>query len=703
MNKKRRVGAAVQLLVVVVVLGLTADSVVAAEVFPISRLDVSQVLQDSGRARANKSFGGHALTLGGQTFTNGLGTHTRSEFVINVKGQAEKFTAQAGVDDEVGKGHGNARFSVFGDGRLLWQSDLQHGGGAPQPVIVGLDGVKYLVLIVNSDLSGNAFNHADWVNAEIIMRTGAPEAVTLQEPAVILTPKPSPLPRINGAKVFGVRPGSPFLFTIPATGDRPMTFSVDELPAGLYLDAQTGRIAGKLEKQGNYIVTLHAKNSLGATQEKFKIICGSQIGLTPAMGWNSWLCFRQTVTAEKVKAQAAVMVSSGLINHGWTYINLDGFWTVNPHSQYTNDVTLQGPERDYLGRIQPNPRFPDIQMLADDIHSLGLKLGLYSNPGPWSCSGQVGSFDHELLDAQQFAQWGVDYLKYDWCTYDPALESSRKLSKDFVATLTNQIDSFPQEWRKYMQPYAIMRAALDQQPRDIVYSLCLGCWGDEYRVWQWGAQVGANSWRTSCDIGDTWNSMSRGGFSEAGMEKHAGPGHFNDPDMLTVGQLGGKKLRPTRLTPNEQYTQISLWCLLAAPLLLSCDLTQLDPFTLSLLSNDEVLAVDQDPLGQQARCLTVNGKLKVWNKDVAPGALLEKSPPNGELQVWVKDMEDGSKAVGFFNCGATPATVSVKWSELGRSGVHRVRDLWRQQNLGEFRDLYSATVPRHGVELVQIW
>jgi alpha-galactosidase len=507
------------------------------------------------------------------------------------------------------------------------------------------------------------------------------------EPAVILTPKPSPKPRINGAKVFGVRPRNPFLFTIAATGERPMTFSAKGLPATLQLDAQSGRITGTLTELGEHVVTLRAKNARGAAERKLRIVCGPTIGLTPTMGWNSWNCFASAVTAEHVKSAADAMVKSGLINHGWTYINIDDFWEVNPSR--ADDPTLQGPMRDAQGLILPNPRFPDMKGLADYVHGLGLKIGIYSSPGPWTCGGCVGSWQHEEQDAAQYGAWGFDYLKYDWCSYTSIVSTNRRQRQFDLETS--------------QKPYRVMRAALDKVPRDIMYSLC------QYgaaNVWEWGAEVGGNSWRTTGDIQDTWSSLTRIGFRQAGHEKYAGPGHFNDPDMLIVGKVGwGPRLHPTRLTPNEQYTHISLWCLLCSPLLIGCDMTQLDDFTLNLLSNDEVLEVNQDPLGRQA------ARIK----------------QDGSLEVWAKDMEDGSKAVGLFNRGDAEAVVGVTWPELGlngpqpasggaeQSGASRlrtlgqhggnrqlVRDLWRQKDLGYFKDQFQTPVPRHGVVLVRV-
>ncbi len=483
--------------------------------------------------------------------------------------------------------------------------------------------------------------------------TAEPPAV--REPAVILTPKTPPTPRINGAKVFGVRPGSPFMFTIPATGRRPIAFAAENLPKGLQLDPNTGRITGAIQERGEYTVILSAKNDLGQDRRNLKIVCGDAIALTPPMGWNSWNCFTASVDDAKVRSAADAMVRSGLIDHGWTYINIDDCWEIKPGSK---DPLLQGEPRDENGMINTNKKFPDMKALCDYIHDKGLKAGIYSSPGPLTCARYTASYKHEEKDAQRYAQWGFDYLKYDWCSYS-------RIAKD---------NSLPE----LKKPYQVMREALDKVHRDIVYSLCQYGMGD---VWQWGAEVGGNCWRTSRDIRDTWSSMANNGFTQAGHEQYAGPGHWNDPDMLVVGMVGwNEKLHPTKLTPNEQYTHISLWCLLAAPLLIGCDMDQLDDFTLSLLTNDEVLEVNQDPLGKQAR--------RVAQAD--------------NLEVWAKAMEDGSMAVGLFNRGEGESKVTANWSELGLSGKQIVRDLWRQKDLGEFETQFAANVARHGVLLVRL-
>ena len=604
-----------------------------ADSIDLETLSLKHIEQDWGEPQANKSVDGHPLMLGGKRFEHGLGTHANSTFVIALGGKGERFAATVGVDDEVGQ-KGSVVFKVMGDGKTLWESGVLRGGDAAKDVSVSLEGVKVLVLAVGDAEDDISYDHADWAEARLVMKEGKPESLAPpREPAVVLTPRASPKPRINGAKVFGVRPGSPFLLTVPATGERPLTFSARGLPAGLQLDPQSGHVTGTLEQKGTYAVTLRARNAKGTTERVLKIVCGDRIALTPPMGWNSWNCFGCDVTAANVRAAADAMVASGLINHGWTYINIDDCWEAG---------------REANGNVVSNEKFPDMKGLTDYVHSKGLKIGLYSSPGPKTCAGHEGSYQHEQLDATRYSDWGFDYLKYDWCSY-------------------GNIEPNP-DHAGFMKPYHVMRAALDKVPRDIVFSLCQYGMGN---VWEWGAEVGGNCWRTTGDISDSWSSMSGIGFEQAGHEKYAGPGHWNDPDMLVVGYVGwSAKVRPTRLKPSEQYTHISLWCLLCSPLLIGCDMTKLDDFTLNLLTNDEVLEVSQDPLGRQAA----------------------RVAKNGALEVWAKELDDGSKAVGLFNRGEGESVVTLNWSDLGISGQRTVRDLWRQQDLGKFNGQYQARV-----------
>lgn len=462
----------------------------------------------------------------------------------------------------------------------------------------------------------------------------------------ILTPKPGDAPKINGAKAAGVRPNSPFLFKIPATGKKPMQYRVDNLPEGLSVNEVNGVITGKLSKAGEYKMKLIVKNKTGTDERAFKIICGDVLALTPPMGWNSWNCWGLSVTDERIKASANAMISKGLIDHGWTYINIDDGW--------------EAEQRNEQGEIVSNNKFPDMKKLGDWLHNNGLKFGIYSSPGTRTCGGYLGSYQHELQDASTYAAWGVDYLKYDWCSYGEIHDA-----KD-----TSLVS--------YIKPYAVMQTALQKQNRDIVYSLCQYGMKD---VWKWGETVNGNCWRTTGDITDTWESLYNIGFRQTVQYPYAKPGRWNDPDMMIVGQVGwGDHLHQSKLTPDEQYTHVSLWSLLNAPLLIGCDLSKLDDFTLSLLTNDEVIAVNQDLAGKQAQ--------QIIKTDT--------------YQVWMKEMEDGTKAIGIFNISGKSEVISFRWSDLGLSAHQKVRDLWRQKVLGDFNDQFSTRVASHGVTLIKI-
>ena len=462
----------------------------------------------------------------------------------------------------------------------------------------------------------------------------------------ILTPPVANTPRINGAVIFGVRPGSTFLSKIAATGEKPLQYAVENLPVDLKVNANTGVITGTLKKTGDYKMIFVVKNKYGETKRPFTVRCGNLLALTPPMGWNSWNCWGLSVSDEKVKSSAQAMIDKGLIDHGWTYINIDDGW--------------EAEKRNAQGEIITNNKFPDMKALGDWLHNKGLKFGIYSSPGPKTCGGYLGSYRHEKQDAASYAGWGIDYLKYDWCSYGEIAKGDTTLDA-------------------YQKPYKIMQSALRSEKRDIVYSLCQYGMKD---VWTWGQIVDGNCWRTTGDITDNWNSLTSIGFHQTVQYAFAKPGRWNDPDMMIVGEVGwGENLHSTRLTPDEQYTHVSLWCLLSAPLLIGCDLSKLDDFTLNLLINDEVLAVDQDPLGKQAQ--------QIINRE--------------GYQIWMKELENGSKAIGVFNLGEDYQTISFKWAELYLKGnIHKARDLWRQKDLGSFNDQFSARVAPHGVVLIKV-
>jgi len=646
----------------------------SAQTVWLDQLYLSTATQGYGIPMKNKSIDGKTLTIAGQTFERGFGSHSESSLTILLEGKATLFTAQVGIDDEVKGQKPAAEFIVYGDNKKLWSSGIMSLGDAARPCSVKLDGVKKLELVVNDGGNGNYYDHVDWVDAKF-QTTGVTTFKTfspVETEPYILTPTPRPEPKITGAKVFGVRPGSPFQFLVTATGERPMTFSASELPKGLMINAQTGFITGKLSKVGTYVVTLEAKNAKGKSLKKLRVECGDRIALTPPMGWNSWNCFANEVSAEKVIRAADAMVKSGLINHGWTYINIDDFWENNRDSK---DQSLRGKLRDDAGNIVTNSRFVDMKGLADYVHGLGLKIGLYSSPGPWTCGGCVGSYGHEKQDAESYAKWGFDYLKYDWCSYGNVINGLPNNDPYKVSSLSYNGGS---ELDTAIKPFKMMGEYLSQQPRDIVFSVCQYGMSD---VWKWGGSIGGNSWRTTNDITDTWASVKNIALDQDKSAAYAKPGNWNDPDMLVVGTVGWGNPHKSKLKPDEQYLHISLWSLFSAPLLIGCDMEKLDDFTLNLLTNDEVIDINQDPLGNQATCIQTIG----------------------DLRIYVKELEDGSRAVGFCNFGTDIIDFSyTDFEKLGMNGSFKVRDLWRQKEIGNIETKTSKLalkVPVHGVLL----
>ena len=363
------------------------------------------------------------------------------------------------------------------------------------------------------------------------------------------------------------------------------------------------------------------------------------LAMRPPMGWNSWNHFHRQVDDATIRAQAEAMVSSGMRDAGYTYINIDDTW--------------EG-KRDANGNIQTNSKFPDMKALADFVHSKGLKLGIYSSPGPQTCAKFEGSYGHELQDARTYAAWGIDYLKYDLC----GLREQMRAAPTPEAAHKIMVDA-----------YIKMRDALRSTGRPIVYSLCQ--YGND-AVWEWGTSVGGNLWRTTGDISDHYSRMAEIGFGQAGLARFAGPGHWNDPDMLEVGNGG--------MSTDEYRTHMSLWAILAAPLLAGNDLTTMTPETIAILTNRDVIAVDQDEAGKQG----------------------DRVSAEGPIEIWARPLADGSKAIGIFNRHPSAMTTQVDFNKLGFSGTVKAKDLWLAKDLGSISAPYTVTIPGHGVLFLRV-
>jgi alpha-galactosidase len=626
----------------------------------IDTLDLSKMVQrrQTPRARGSLAGGGRGrvaggaaalppIVLGGVTYQRGIGTLSINELIIDLKGQATRFLAMVGLNDNASR-QGSVTVEVWVDNKKAFITNVLKTGQPPVKVDVDLTGARFLELIIDDGGDVSTGDNADWGGGLVFLRPGTttmPESWTFpSEAAVPIASRWPAAPRINPPRITGGTPGRPFLFLIPATGEHPLKFAAKNLPEGLSLDPATGIISGAIARAGRTDVDITVTSARGTATRRLTIVGGNDaLALTPPLGWNSWNVWGGSVDDEKVRAAARAMISSGLAAHGYQFVNIDDGW--------------EG-QRDANGVLQPNKKFPDMKGLAEFVHSLGLKIGIYSSPGARTCQGLPGSLGYEEIDARTWAGWGFDLLKHDWCSYG--------------STDPNQ------PLADLQKPYIVMRQALDKVNRDIIYSLCQYGMGE---VWKWGADVGGNYWRTTGDLTDVWANMAAVGFRQSDQVKYSKPGHWTDPDMLVVGKVGwGPNIHDTRLTPNEQITHISLWTIQAAPLLIGADMAQFDQFTTDLMTNHEVLEINQDMLGRAGA--------RVWQEH--------------RLEVWAKPLSDGTVAVALFNRGLQAAKVTARWSDIGVKGSQLVRDVWRHRDLGTFATAFTTEVPAHGAMLVKV-
>jgi alpha-galactosidase len=451
--------------------------------------------------------------------------------------------------------------------------------------------------------------------------------------------------RQDGEKILGTIRSTQFFYTVSESTGGPEAFTVTAKMKDGRSD-RTVKYEGKLvgdelhfstrrrpEDKPTETVARRVPDGEGAMPGRIELpplkkVPYNDLVKTPPMGWNSWNLFKGRVNDEIVRGIADAMVTSGMRDAGYIYVNIDDTW--------------EGEQRDAQGNITTNSKFPNMKALADYVHTKGLKLGIYTSPGPNTCAGYEGTYGHEEQDAKTFAAWGIDYVKYDWC-------GARTLYTD---------EEMPAVYQKFGE-------ALMKTGRPIVYSLCQ--YG-RYDVWKWGPDVGGNLWRTTGDIGDRWESMTRIGFGQNDLAQYAKPGHWNDPDMLEVGNGG--------MTTDEYKTHMSLWAILAAPLLAGNDIRNMTPETKAILLNREVIAIDQDKAGIQGK--------RIWQ--------------SGEQEIWVRELAGGARAIGVFNRGGAAADVNVRWADVGlKKNPKRVRDVWELKDVKLEGPEYKVTVPMHGV------
>ena len=625
----------------------------------VSRISLIELANDKASSPAQRMKPGKTkdkkdLSLRGKPLPDGFATAGNCNLSYDLKGKGERLSGKIGIDDSADKASTDSvQVQVYGDNKRLWGSGPMKPGNKPIDLDVHLKGVKRLELIQDFAGDYNSTMQVAWADMAITYTEVRPVVVypsptAFQGKPFMPPPGPEP-PRITGARVFGVRPGAPFLFTVTASGRKPMSFSARNLPPELQLNAESGQITGCLRSNGEYRVALAARNALGVSERELRIVVGDNICLTPAMGWCSWSAWLKKVDQKKMEKAAELLVSTGLKDHGYIYVNIDDGW--------------QGARGGKDNALQPNEKFPDMKGFCDKAHRLGLKAGIYHTPWMTSygklCGGTAatpdGKWDTNHIvfavgpcsflnqDARQFAEWGIDYCKWDW-----------------ILNKSNEI--------------VAVSAALKQSGRDMVCSLSnralleLGPTFVEH----------ANSWRITNDFLAHWEILADIAFCGDRWAKYAGPGHWLDMDLLVCGVAWGGK--PCALTPDEQYLVLSMWSLMASPLMISCELEKLDEFTLRLLTNDEVLDIDQDPLGKAARHTLSRGLLDVWGKD----------------------LEDGSKAIGFFNRGREPLEQTIDLKSLGLDGKYLVRDLWKRADVGTVEKNITVNPRPHGVQLYRM-
>ncbi len=611
----------------------------------LDKLELEHIRQGFGKPGKKTSVDGNPLSIAGNKYRRGVGTHSISEWYIKLDKKGQTFHSQVGIDDEV-KGKGSAEFLVVGDGRILARSGIIRGGIKAETLECSVAGIDDLFLIVTDAGDTMEMDHANWCNAwiELIDVGMKVHSLPIDQPEPIIAQTDLEEAGIHLPSVVGVQPGSPVDIHIPFTGRGPFEWTVTGLPPSLTFDSINARIQGKIDQDSEYKISLGLKTQNDFVSKEVKLLCRkNSLALTPPMGWNSWNCWGLDITEEKIIKTAKALRDSSLSRFGYQYLNIDDGW--------------QG-ERNADGKIEPNNKFSSMGKLAEAIHNYGLKAGIYSSPGPKTCGGYTGSWGHEIQDAETYAEWGYDYLKYDYCSYID-------VRKDH--TLEAQIE-----------PYRIMGEALLNQPRDIVFAVCTAGY---YLPWKWASDVHAHLWRTTPDIYDTWGSMAGIAFCQDKYSEFQQQGRWNDPDMLVVGKVGwGPELRDTSLTENEQVAHIGHWALLGAPLLIGCNLEELDDFTFNLLTNREVLAINQDAAGNAAQVIVRDDFSEIWRKE----------------------LENGDFAVGIYNRAPFQTNLKIDLKELSGFDNPKVRNCWIRKDYIDLPANWEVNLAPHESLLLRL-
>ena len=496
----------------------------------------------------------------------------------------------------------------------------------------------------------------------------------------ILTPLPAKTPRINGPKIYGARPARDFLYRIPCQGERPIHFTIGKLPETLTIDSK-GIITGMSpQKKGTYRMIITATNKYGTTTRDFKIVVGDKLCLTPPTGWNSWGGQMINVSDKDMRKAADVFDHRGLADVGFQYLGIDDCWmrlnqdmfdnqsegNKKKHRSYDYEGTgTIGVVRDNKGSILPNGKFPDMKAMTDYFHALGLKVGIYSGPGAKTCQRWEASYGHERADADQYAKWGFDLLKYDMCS-----------GSEVYQIMKDRISGFSQKdfWRP-------MAEYIQVQDRDMVFNLCQ--YGKE-DPWTWAPSLNIQSWRTGGDLNHHVDQYFKEALRIAiDLRAYSKPGQWNDPDFMYIHRIKnvGNMNAPSveiALNTNQRYQYVTLWSIICAPFFFSTDITAIDDFTIGLLSNPEVMNINQDERGHVA---------EVFRNE------------NNEV-VMVKNLDNGNKVLAIFNRDhQNEKIIKLNWNEINLWGVQEVFDVWREKDLGQIKEAIQVRLSPDGVAL----
>ncbi|MCH5182370.1 MAG: NPCBM/NEW2 domain-containing protein [Prevotellaceae bacterium] len=636
---------------------LPANGSEGAEIIPLSSLDLAKATCGWGTIKADRSIDGNAITLNDTIYRSGVGTHATSQIIVKLNGAVTRFVTRVGIDDEVKSAAGtnaanaNVDYRVSlkaenGDLLVVAEGNIRATDTATPLIDVDCNGWKYLILDADKG-AGDAYDHVDWANAYFEyheQNSTRPEIVSAEELSSKLA---------CATRLFS-QPGVRFMHRLRAANPG-AAISVSDLPDGLTYNERRQLVEGRIDAEGDYTYTVTVTNDGEESSEQVLLTVSSTLQQpVPFMGWLSWNVVQGDISENVIRTVADAMESKGLVKAGYRYLVIDDLWHADQRESGTDNPL-------------PDPaKFPNgVKAAADYVHGKGMKFGIYSDGGTRTCAGRFGSYGYETIDAKAYASWGVDLLKYDYC-------------------------NAPSDLNTCQARYKAMGDALKASGRDILFYMCE--WGVR-EPWKWGTETGATTWRATYDTRDCWQGKSGGiGILEsiAGMKDlwaYSGPNRFNDADMMCVGIHGTGKSSSDLcgtgpgMTQTEYRTQFSLWSMWASPLTLSFDLRKdISDDDLELMTNEEVIAINQDPMGLQA----------------------EYIGQTGNIQTYMKDLENGDVAVALVNLGDASATATVDFSKLSalEAGVaYQVRDLWKKSNLGEKSASFSVMLTSHETKL----